>query len=177
MRARGITPQNLAPGNCPPGTSGYQGADAIYACRNAFDDYQNYSVGLRYGIPTNYPPIGNDGNQPITKGFGLHHAQTDHNIGPHSISLIVADTPEEYNKEPDYRSRVLYQLALVYSPSNIREVLNVVVQKAPDSTYQAPDRYDFGVITAFCSVGVYAPGHEGYCSSDLPAPFNGGKYN
>jgi hypothetical protein len=172
----GAAPATLKPGGCPAGTTNYSGAQAKFSCRNVFNDSKGYPVGLRVGVPTSYPHVTNDGNYPIIKGFGLQHAQVDHNIGPHSIALIVADAPPQPNKESSYSNRYLYQIGEIQAPGNLVETLNVVVQKGPDTTGAAPDQYDFGVITAYCSVGE--PGDlPGYCPDDLPAPFNGGSSN
>lgn len=171
------TPTSLPPGGCPAGTTNYPGAKYVYSCRNVFPDSTGYPVGLRIGFETIGTGSGNDGDDTIVKGFGLVHAQEDHNVGPHSIALIVADAPPEQGKEPAHPTRYLYRIAGIEAPGNIVEILNVVVQKSPDETGNAPDRYDFGVVTAFCSVGTGRPGYPGYCSDDLPPPFNGGADN
>jgi hypothetical protein len=165
---------DLPPGGCPDGTTDYKGTAHVYSCRNVFDDNVGYPEGLRNGFESVGDDGADDSGEDIAKGFGLVHAQEDHNIGPHSIALIVADTPPEENgKHP---ARWNYPMALLFN-GNIEEVLTVVVQKAPDEMKRTPDAYDFGVVTAFCRVGTIKPGYSGYCSSDLPPPFNGGALN
>jgi hypothetical protein len=172
-------PQHLAPGDgCPPGTTNYPGAGYTYRCRNAFRDSTGYEVILRIGRETVGSRSANDGDEEITKGFGLIHAQEDHNVGPHSIALIVNSAPPQQHKETKHPDRFLYQIGEIAAPEgDILETLNVVVQKAPDRKGLAPDKLDFGVITAFCSVGTNRLGYPGYCSNDLPRPFNGGAGN
>jgi hypothetical protein len=112
---------DLPPGGCPDGTTDYKGTAYVYSCRNVFDDNIGYPVGLRIGFES----VGDDGadesGEDIAKGFGLVHAQKDHNIGPHSIALIVADTPPEENgKHP---ARWNYPMALLF---NVPPVLSSI---------------------------------------------------
>lgn len=175
-----VAPLDLPPGGCPPGTDNYSGTEYIYSCRNVFPAHDNYNVGLRIGFESSGNISGDDGDQTIIKGFGLTHAEVDHNVGPHSMALLVADTDGTVGKNATHPNRDDYQLALVYySPqgAQIDEVITVVVQKGPDTEGNTPDGYDFGIVTAFCAVGIDKPGYPGYCSPDLPPPYNGGAAN
>jgi len=173
--------RSVPPGGCPPGTDG-NSVPLVYRCRNAFDSHKPdgsyYSVGLRYGFSNAYPNSELPGPTESTrKGFGLYHTNLDHNIGSHTVALIVADVPPSPVLDESNGKRIQYRLGEVYFTLNSQQLVDtftVIVQTQADIYNQAPDTYDLGVVTAYCD--VTAPNAQqkmGWCSPDHPPPYNG----
>ncbi|MGF0313841.1 LGFP repeat-containing protein [Rhodococcus sp. IEGM1428] len=155
---------------CPDGTTDYEKSE--WNCESVTEDLSFYEMGLRKGEARG-ARIDNDGSAELSDaGFGRLHAGEDHNVGPHSLQLIAQDAP--FCSPLGYKERCSYTEALHFDEDYV-DSITVVVQQGPDTEGRAPDQYDVGVVTAFCEVGDPASHIVGYCSDDLPPPFNGGK--
>lgn len=161
---------------CPAGTTNYAPPKQIYNCLVVVTDTSGYPAGIRAGFSAHNgnpnPPL--DDNASTLQPFGSAHAADDHNVLFRNQQLVIQDAiPYRDMNAPNYL-RYLYTMTFQIE-GNPTNSINVVVQKQPDVEDQAPDDYDIGLITGYCSRGVpNLMNYQGFCPSNLPAPFGNG---
>lgn len=169
-------PPGSQPETCPANTSAYEAPNDIYDCLSADTQIDGYNAGVRRGVPD--PTPGEVlGSGPLTEsGFGLAHADVDHNVGYRAIRLLLIRDDLAPELENPVNLRYRQTLAFEFNDV-ITESLTAIVQRADDEFDLAPDEFDIGLISAFCADGsdpVKFPGTPhigGRCPNDLPSPF------
>lgn len=169
-------PPGSEPNTCPANTSAYPPGQDIYDCLSVDTQIDGYNAGVRRGVPD--PTPGEIiGTGPLaTSGFGLAHADIDHNVGYRAIRLLLRRDDLTLQLENPVNLRYRQTLVFVFD-DQITESITDIVQRADDEFDMAPDGFDIGLITTFCADGsdpVKYPGTPhigGRCPSDLPSPF------
>lgn len=162
-----------ASNGCPDGTTDYSSINKTeWNCESVTEDLSGYEAGIRKGEARGARIDDDSGALVSTAGFGRLHAGEDHNVGPHTVQLMVQDGA--YCSPLGYLQRCQYS-QIFHFDEDVLDTITLTFQQGPDTENRAPDSYDVGLITAYCRVGDPNVHKVGYCRSDYPAPFNGGK--
>jgi len=190
--AQGVSVASSGPGTgegCPDGTTNYPSDQyapngrplSVYNCVAVYQTGppQNYDNGVRKGFQSLTQGI-RDTSDDASKGFGITHADKDHNVTLHDIGILTqGGFPSDLQTEKPEQNRYITTAYFGDSqgPTALTSI-SMVIQRYEDLEGNAPDTDDMGLITAYCNAGMIGPqGYEGFCPDNLPTAFAVGGRN